>query len=144
EIFTQQLKNCTSWFVELLKDPYVGTNPAWFKVFVYLEVFLHLPFFLAAMYAFAKGGRHWIKIPSIIWSVQVITMTLQMVYVILNDDFSNYKTKVVPETLEERYQLAGCYLCFVIIPICLLVYMLTSQKYNNLESSAFVKKVKKN
>ena len=50
----------------------MSTMPPWFKGIVYVEVFLQVPFFLAAIVAWLRRSN-WIRIPTIIYGAHTAT-----------------------------------------------------------------------
>jgi hypothetical protein len=47
-------------------DPLLLARPAWYRATIWMDCLVFGPFYLAAIYAFAKG-RDWIRIPCVIW-----------------------------------------------------------------------------
>nr|BBH93594.1 hypothetical protein KTA_17930 [Thermogemmatispora argillosa] len=52
-------------------DPLLMARPVFFKVTIWLDDLVYGPFYLVAIYAYAKG-REWIRLPSIIYAVAMI------------------------------------------------------------------------
>lgn len=50
-----QLRELLSWYTATFKDALMAQRPAWVQAFIYCEVFLQLPFFPLAAYAFYRG-----------------------------------------------------------------------------------------
>ncbi len=53
-------------------DPLLMARPPFWEATIWLDVLVFGPFYLCAVYAYAKG-REWIRIPSIIWGTALIT-----------------------------------------------------------------------
>lgn len=63
-------------------DPLLMARPPFWKATIWIDVLLFGPFYLCAVYAFAKG-REWIRIPTIIWGTALITN----VVIIMGEEF---------------------------------------------------------
>ena len=50
-----QVQDVVAWYSVSFKDPLILNPPAWYTSFVLCEMFLQLPFFFVATYAFWKG-----------------------------------------------------------------------------------------
>jgi hypothetical protein len=69
-------------------DPLLMARPVFFKVTIWLDDLLYGPFYLVAIYAYAKG-REWIRLPSIIYAVAMI----EGVVIILSEEaFGAYRS----------------------------------------------------
>ncbi|KAJ6657903.1 hypothetical protein lerEdw1_001823 [Lerista edwardsae] len=114
------------------KDSLMADPPVWYKSFMYCEAFLQFPFFFVATYAFFKGGCRWVRTPAIIYATHVMTSLIPILAHILFADFSKSKYPA-PETLQERLTLSAIYFPYLLIPLLLLITMLTSPRYNQIE-----------
>ncbi|KAF7244362.1 Sigma intracellular receptor 2 [Varanus komodoensis] len=121
-----------TWYTNAFKDPLMADPPAWFRSFIYCEVFLQLPFFPVAAYAFWKGNCQWIRTPAIIYATHVATTLLPILSHFLFTDFSKSKHPG-PETLHERLTLSAIYLPYLLIPLLMLSSMLLNPLYNKVE-----------
>jgi len=63
-------------------DPVLIAWPMWWKMIIWLDSLFFGPFYVAAIYAFARG-REWIRIPSIVWASVLVTNVL----IILGEEF---------------------------------------------------------
>ena len=52
-------------------DVLTGTRPVFFQAFVWVELFFHIPYFCAAIYAFVRG-KNWIRDVSIVYATAVL------------------------------------------------------------------------
>merc|ERR1719318_2051489 len=102
--------------------------PEWLQALGWCEQLFQVPFSFVAAYAFYKGKQRWIRIPSIIYSTQVITMLIAYMYHLLKHDFSKEKYQG-PTTSEERTRLITTMLPFAVIPIVLLAFMVKEEDY---------------
>ena len=69
-------------------DPVLMARPAWWKATIWIDVLFFGPFYVIALYAFAKG-KEWIKTPSLVYS----GMMLSNVIIILIEEFTGeYRT----------------------------------------------------
>uniref|UniRef100_A0A8C4VDB1 EXPERA domain-containing protein n=1 Tax=Falco tinnunculus TaxID=100819 RepID=A0A8C4VDB1_FALTI len=50
-----KLTELLQWYATTFRDPMMLQPPEWFKAFMYCEIFLQMPFFPVAVYAFLKG-----------------------------------------------------------------------------------------
>ena len=62
-------------------DPLLVARPAWYRATIWLDVVVFGPFYVAAIYAYARG-REWIRLPSVIWASMLFTN----VFIILFDE----------------------------------------------------------
>ena len=74
------LLSLVHWW-ERTYDPLLWSRPAWYRATIWLDVLVFGPFYLAALFAFARG-RDWIRIPAVIWGAVLFTN----VFVILSDE----------------------------------------------------------
>jgi hypothetical protein len=54
-------------------DPLVMARPVWWKMTIWFDALGFGPFYVVAIYAFATG-KHWIRLPSIIYSAMLFTI----------------------------------------------------------------------
>nr|XP_061811708.1 sigma intracellular receptor 2-like [Nerophis lumbriciformis] len=129
QLYPQTLKDLLKWYANEFKDPLLLHPPEWFKSFIVCEGLLQMPFFPIAAYAFLKGGCHWIRTPSIIYSTHVATTLIPILSHIF---FHNYTTESSggPVTQQERWTLAFIYAPYLFVPVMLLFTMLLSTTYN--------------
>ena len=62
-------------------DPLLLARPAWYRATIWLDVLVFGPFYVAAIWAFARG-RDWIRLPAVIWASMLFTN----VFIILFDE----------------------------------------------------------
>jgi len=62
-------------------DPLLLARPPFWRMTIWIDVLLFGPFYLAAIYAFARS-RAWIRVPALVWS----GMMLSNVLIILMDE----------------------------------------------------------
>ncbi|KAI9296093.1 hypothetical protein K502DRAFT_190280 [Neoconidiobolus thromboides FSU 785] len=117
--------------VNLFKDPYMsiynhGYNNNynatyfqlfWFRTFVYIELFLHLPFFIYSMYQLYHDRKYKLRLYGIIYSSSVMTSVLPMLVSFLYG-FPNLLSSY-------RYSLFMLYFPFFFIPLILLIDLST-------------------
>lgn len=90
--------------------------PAWFQGLVYIEVFAQLPFFFLATYAFIYG-KNWIRIPALIYGVEVVTSMVCILGHILFD----------PSIADDKRQMLGLIYCpYLFLPLLLSYKMAVS------------------
>ncbi|XP_067929838.1 sigma intracellular receptor 2-like [Watersipora subatra] len=128
EVYPEQVLEMSKQYVAQFKDPYFVNPPSWYKIFCFCEVVFQLPFCIIASYAFLRGSRAWIRVPTIIYSTHVITTLLPIMYSLLVDDFSKMH-RVGPTTQDERLQLIALYSPYLIIPMLMLLTMICSCNY---------------
>jgi EXPERA (EXPanded EBP superfamily) len=56
-------------------DPALMARPEWWQVTIWIDNLVFGPFYIVAIYAYAKG-KEWIRIPSIIYASMLITIML--------------------------------------------------------------------
>ncbi|XP_067328155.1 sigma intracellular receptor 2-like [Anolis sagrei] len=130
--YPHQLTDVFTSYTAAFKDPLMADPPPWFKAFIYLEAFFHLPFFSIAVYAFWKGNCRWIRTPAIIYASHVVTVVTAILSHFLFGDFSKSHPPG-PETLYERLTLASIYFQYMLVSLLLLFTMLLSPSYNQVE-----------
>ncbi|XP_077168931.1 sigma intracellular receptor 2 [Paroedura picta] len=124
------LTEMVKWYTTSFKDPLMAQCPAWFKSLICCEVFLQLPFFPVAAYAFWKGDCKWIRTPAIIYATHVATTLVPPLAHILLQDFSGSRA-AGPATGQERLWLVAIYSPYLLIPLLLLATMLLHPSYNS-------------
>jgi hypothetical protein len=72
-------------------DPLLVARPAWYRATIWLDVLAFGPFYVAAIYAFARG-REWIRIPCFLWG----TMLFTNVFIILFDELKGIHASPSP------------------------------------------------
>jgi len=127
-IYPQAAQDLLKWYTKEFRDPLMVDPPAWFKSFIYCEVFFQFPFFFFAAYAFWKGSRRWIRVPAIVYSTHVATTLIPILSHIFLVDFKNSKSPG-PETFEQRLILCSVYMPYLILPLLILVTMLWHPAY---------------
>ncbi|XP_061418155.1 sigma intracellular receptor 2 [Lethenteron reissneri] len=126
------LSDPMKWYIQKFKDPLMANPPAWFFTFIYCEIFLQLPFFPIAAYAFYKGGRRWIRIPALVYASHVATSLLPILSHVLLQDFTvppGTKGVVGPSNVHERLSLAAVYLPYLLVPLLIIATMCLSSTY---------------
>ncbi len=63
-------------------DPLLLARPPWWKATIWIDALFFGPFYAVALYAYSKG-KHWIRIPSIIWASVLMTNVI----IILSEEF---------------------------------------------------------
>ncbi len=76
-------------------DPVLIARPVWWKVTVLLDAVLFGPFYLFAIYAFAKG-REWIRIPALLYAAMLFT---NVVIILFEEAFGEHPTPQLPVVL---------------------------------------------
>lgn len=89
--------------------------PPWFKVLVFSEIFVQLPFFFIAAYAFAFGKR-WIQKPTIIYGLFVASTMV----CILGE------LALSPQPKHSPALLCTIYLPYLLLPLAMAMKMLFS------------------
>lgn len=56
-------------------DPLLMARPAFWRMTIWIDVVWNGPFYLAALYAIAKG-REWIRVPALVWSGSMSAVVL--------------------------------------------------------------------
>uniref|UniRef100_A0A8C8RTI6 Transmembrane protein 97 n=1 Tax=Pelusios castaneus TaxID=367368 RepID=A0A8C8RTI6_9SAUR len=131
-IYPESMTEWLKWYAVTFKDPMMLAPPTWFYSFICCEIFLQMPFFPFAAYAFLKGGCKWIRTPAIIYSTHVATTLFPILAHILFHDFSAAK-HLGPETQHERLTLLSIYMPYLLVPVLILLTMLCSSEYNQVE-----------
>jgi short-subunit dehydrogenase len=60
-------------------DPVLMARPAWWRMTIWIDALFFGPFYLVAIYAYARG-KAWIRIPSIIYASMLLTNVLIILY----------------------------------------------------------------
>ena len=93
-------------------DPDIIARAAWWKVTIWIDAVFFGPFYVVALYAYAKG-REWIRIPSIIYGSVLLTNVL----VILGEEIAGrHATPHLPVVLVEN-------LPWVVFPLYIIYRM---------------------
>lgn len=69
-------------------DPLLIARPVFFKVTIWLDNLLYGPFYAVAIYAYIKG-KEWIRLPSIIYAVSMIS---GVIMILSEEAFGQYHT----------------------------------------------------
>ena len=91
----------------------VTALPAWFRVLVWSEIYLQLPFFFVAAYGHAYG-KTWIQKPTIIYGLFVSSTMLCILSELLMSSHSG----------RPQYLLTAIYLPYLIFPFAMAMRML--------------------
>jgi hypothetical protein len=111
EHFPLFLRTTLDGWVKDADDVLTGTAPLFYRVFVWIELFFHIPFFVAAIYAFVRG-KEWIRLPTIIYATEVLT---SMAVVIAE----SWDRSHAP--LQTKLKLQSVLAIWCILPLMLLV-----------------------
>lgn len=128
-VHPQVLRDITASYVRDFKDTMMQAPPTWFLSFIYCELFLQLPFFFVATYAFWKGACRWIRLPAIVYSTHVATTMVPILSHLIFHDFSKSELGG-PSTLKERMTLCAIYSPYLFIPLLILFRMLFSREFS--------------
>ena len=90
-------------------DPLVMARPVWFQVAIWLEVFVQAPFYVLAIYAFARQ-RNWIRIPAIVYA----TVLLTIMPIVLGEQY--YGEHATPKPL----LVTAVYSAYVVMPLLII------------------------
>ncbi|KAL9645062.1 hypothetical protein ABK040_004554 [Willaertia magna] len=108
----------TAW-LEPFQDHLMMKLPTWFISFAFCEIFLQLPFFFFAVYAYINC-KSWIRIPTIIYSTHVITTMIPILGVFLFDkEMKNHN----PITL-------SVYSIYLVLPLLILIDAVVNGPFN--------------
>ncbi|XP_058020238.1 sigma intracellular receptor 2-like [Ahaetulla prasina] len=132
EVYFPGLSQFFTWYITTFKDPLMGNPEPWFRSFLYMEAIPELIFFPIATYAFWKGNCKWIRTPMVIYATHVITAAVACLAQILFADFSNTQVPS-PRTLGERLTLSAVFAPFLVVPLLMLLLVLFSPAYNQVE-----------
>ena len=87
--------------------------PAWFRVLVWSEIYVQLPFFFVSAYAHAYG-KTWIQKPTIVYGLFVSSTMLCILGELLMTSPSGHP----------RYLLTAIYLPYLVFPFAMAMRML--------------------
>ncbi|XP_046563281.1 sigma intracellular receptor 2-like [Haliotis rubra] len=131
-LYPKPLTDLFQWYTQHFRDPYMANarNMPWFASFCIVEFITHIPFFFFAIYAYYKGPSKcpWIRIPVIMYCVQIITFVTAVEAGVFFDDFSKSKL-LAPRNLGERLKLGTNYSLFFFVPLTNLLDALFSSAY---------------
>jgi hypothetical protein len=60
-------------------DPVLIARPAWWRATIWIDVLLFGPFYVLAIYAFAKG-KNWIKVPALVYSGMMLSNVIIILF----------------------------------------------------------------
>jgi hypothetical protein len=69
-------------------DPVLMARPAFWRMTIWIDVLFFGPFYLAALYAFARG-RNWIRVPALVWSG---TMLANVLIILMEERYGQFAT----------------------------------------------------
>lgn len=102
-----------SWYVGWSHDPLmdpVNGQPLWFKSIISAELFLQVPYFLMAVYAWLTSSN-WIRIPTIVYGAHTATTLIPILATIaLHADLTN----------EQKAMLVAIYIPYLLMPLALI------------------------
>jgi len=101
-------------WVRDVDDQLVGTRPLWYRTFVWCEMLLHIPYFLFAIYAFARE-RRWIRQITLVYAAQVLG---SMVPIVIE---SWQRSTSIGVSLDRKLRLQGVLAIWCLIPCLLLI-----------------------
>ena len=91
-------------------DPLLMARPVFFKVTIWLDNLLYGPFYAVAIYAYIKG-KEWIRLPSIIYAVSMIS---GVIMILSEEAFGQYHTSHLA-------LVVGANLSWIIFPLLILL-----------------------
>ena len=94
-------------------DKLVLARPTWFRVAIWLEVCVQAPFYMLAMYAFARQ-RAWIRLPAIVYSAVLLTI----MPIVLGEQFYG------PHRTDRPVLVSAVYAAYVLMPILVFLRVL--------------------
>mmetsp|Transcript_34900 Transcript_34900/g.76299 ORF Transcript_34900/g.76299 Transcript_34900/m.76299 type:complete len:163 (+) Transcript_34900:46-534(+) len=97
-------------YVQRTFDPFVRAAPAFIRALVWCELLLQLPFFIVALYAYAKK-LEWIRIWTVVYGVHTSTTLAPILFELWN-------VPTIP-TDQHRLVLTGIYLPYLLVPLFL-------------------------
>lgn len=75
-------------------DPVLIARPAWWRATIWIDALFFGPFYVAALYAFARG-KNWIRLVSIIWaSVMLTNVTIILFEEVVGEHASPHLARV--------------------------------------------------
>jgi len=107
-----------AWMVDLVHwygrrfDPVLMARPAWWRATIWIDSLFFGPFYVFAIYAYAKG-KNWIRFGSIIWASVMLTNVTIILFEEINGEHAT------PQVM--RVLLANA--CWVIFPLIVLYRM---------------------
>lgn len=102
-------------------DPLMSGMPPWFKVLVWMEVVLQLPFFFVGLYAFVLR-RNWIRTPALLYGINVASTMVPILG----------ELALSPRQDFNRPVLLAIYMPFLLVPLGIAVRMLLApQPFGN-------------
>ncbi|KAI7843617.1 hypothetical protein COHA_002857 [Chlorella ohadii] len=123
--FPSVCRKMMAWYFETHRDPLMMHLPVWFKTLVYSEIYLQLPFFFVATYAFV-GKKNWIRIPAIFYGAFVTSTMLPILAELAVHTGPGYRPAIV----------TSFYAPYLLVPLCLALHMMvTPQPFGSSRSS---------
>jgi EXPERA (EXPanded EBP superfamily) len=98
-------------------DPVLMARPAWWRATIWIDSIFFGPFYVFAIYAYAKG-RKWIRLPCIVWASVMLTN----VFIILFEEVLGEHAS--PQLFRIFLSNAG----WVLFPIIVLIRMWINQE----------------
>jgi hypothetical protein len=108
-------RHLVTTYVNTYRDPLFITYPLWYQSLVTAELYIQLPFFIAALYAFIKR-RNWIRIPAIIVGSMMIESMVPILTTLATHEARGY----------DRAKVLGFYVPYLVIPMMLVSKMAMS------------------
>ncbi|KAK9380404.1 transmembrane protein 6/97 [Kockiozyma suomiensis] len=124
--------------IEMNNDPLVRNPPAWFVIFVIIEIAFQLPFFVVAAIAFYKDSKQ-IYVLTLIYAVNASLTTLACIIEFMYG-FQNLSADEFSD--EDRTNLVWVYLPTFVIPL-FMMYDMTRRVAVLVASSAATERIKK-
>lgn len=127
------------------KDPiYVNNAPQWIKASMVISLCTGVPYYLMAIFAFAKGNCACIRTPSIMYATQFLTFFILLLNHLWRVPMEG--PGIHPETPEEFYRLFGLYMAFFVYHLLFLIYFLRNPNYGSapVVTTSQARKAKKN
>ena len=91
-------------------DPLLIARPVFFKVTIWLDNLFYGPFYAVAIYAFIKG-KEWIRLPSLIWAVSMMS---GVIMILSEEAFGQFRTS-------HFALVASANASWIIFPIIILI-----------------------
>jgi len=124
------LHNFNQWFLEKLNDPLHREAPKWFMSFLYVEIFVQLPFFVYASIGLWKDNPR-VRLPLLVYSVYAMTTMMAC----LTELFFGKHEEL---TDSQRYTLVSLYGPYFFLPA--LFALDSYRRLRETESAALQKK----